>query len=109
MNSDSSSITARLQAATVRIDSHLYILRHSAGLHAAIGNAQREPACAAGYGLPLQSQRSLVANSNGIGHPLPWRELAEIEMRRVHIQLRLPGGHWRADANMHRNLRVTPI
>ncbi len=93
MNGDTRAIAARLQAAIVRIDRHLDILWHASRLHAAAGKAEREPSSAAGAGLPLQGQRPLVANRKRIRHLLSRRELAESEIRRIHNQLRLLGGH----------------
>lgn len=109
MNQDARRIAARLQAAIRGIDRDLDALRQAPRLHAATGKTQREPGSAAGAALPLKSQRSLVADCEGIAHLLPRRELSEIKRGRVRIQLCL----WRflrwSHLHSHGDLRVPAV
>lgn len=85
MDEDTRRIAALLQAAARCINRHLDALWNSSRLHDAARGAKREPASAGDAALPLQGQRSRVANRQGVGYLLPRRELTEVEMCRVHV------------------------
>ena len=68
---DACCIATHLQAAIRCIDRDLDALGQISRLHTAVGEVQREPGGTAGAGLPLQGQRSLVADGQGIADLLP--------------------------------------
>ena len=109
MNKDACLIAAYLQAAIRCVDRDLDALWEASRLYAAVGEAQREPAGVADAALPLEGQRSLVADSKSIAHLLPRRELPKIKRSRVHIQLCLPGLHRWSHLYMYRDLRIPPV
>ena len=55
------------------------------GLFATDAELAQRIASAGDAALPLQGQRSRVANRQGVGYLLPRRELTEVEMCRVHV------------------------
>lgn len=109
MNQDARRILTRLQTALRCIDRHVDALWQATWLHTAVREAQREPAGAADAALPLEGQRSLVADREGIAHLLSGCELPEIKSGRVHIQLRLSGRYGWPHLHMRRDLRVPPV